>query len=573
MTITNQEVARLLDDIGDMLEILGDNPFRVRAHHRAADSIRSSVEDIIALVHAKRLTELPAVGQGLAERIEELVNTGRMSYYEELKEQVPPRILELMQINGVGPKKAKVFYDELQVTNADELMEAAKKGRVRVLKGMSSRTEENIIKGIEMMRAGRERMLLSEAFPLAISFVDMLRERQRVEEADIAGSLRRMKETIGDIDILATGADPGEIIDYFIGLPEVARVLAKGDTKASVLATNGLQLDLRVVRPEEYGSALQYFTGSKEHNVRLRDLAKRKGYKINEYGIFDNKSNRNKGSRTENDIYKTLGLDYIPPTLREDNGEITAAATHALPTLVQMTDIRGDLQVHSTWSDGLNHVKDIAMAAISLGYEYLAVTDHAEKLKIAGGMSKEDIVNRRKEIDQLNNELDGITILNGVELNIDGEGNVDYPDDVLKEFDIVLGSIHSGFQQTREKIMKRAATAMENPYIQIFAHPTGRVIGRRDPYALDIEEAFDLAARTGTILEINAFPNRLDLKDEYVREAKRRGLKLVISTDSHMSAHLRYMMYGLAVAQRGWLEAPDVINTYPLEEMMKLLKK
>lgn len=571
--MTNREVASLLDDIGDMLEILGDNPFRVRAHHRAANSIKSSAEDISVLVRDGRLTELPAVGKGLADRVTELVTTGKMGFFEDLKAQVPPRLLELMAVPGVGPKKAKIFYEELKVTDLGELMEAAREGRVRALKGMNAPTEENIIKGIELVRAGRERMLLSEAYPVAKMFVDVLSAQPGVEAADYAGSLRRMKETIGDIDILAAGEDTAAITGYFAGLPDVERVLAQGDTKASVLTANGLQLDLRVVKPSEYGSALQYFTGSKEHNVRLRDMAKKRGLKISEYGIFDVRTGRNLGSRSEADIYTAMGLDLMDPELREDHGEIKAAEEHALPKLVKQTDVLGDLQVHSTYSDGLNHIADLAAKAKTIGYKYIAITDHAEKLKIAGGMTREDIKMRRAEIDRLNSELDGIVILNGVELNIAGDGGVDYPDEVLKEFDIVLGSIHSGFSQAGEKIMKRVEQAFENPYIQIFAHPTGRVIGRREPYAIDIEATFDLAAKTGTIMEINAFPDRLDLRDDYIREAKRRGLKLVISTDSHMAAHLRYMIYGVAQARRGWLEAGDVINTRPLDEMMKLLKK
>lgn len=570
--MNNQDVASLLDDIGDMLEILGDNPFRIRAHHRAANSIRSSPVSIETLVKEKRLTSLPAVGEGLAERIEELVETGKMDYYEELKEQVPPRLLELMQIQGVGPRKAKQLYDELRVTSVDELKKAATEGHLRGLKGMSARTEENILKGIELFRAGQARMLLSEAYPIAAMFVAELAKAPEVTEIAFAGSLRRMKETIGDIDILAASDNTEAVTEHFCGLPEVDRILAHGDTKASVLAKNGLQLDLRVVKTEEYGSALQYFTGSKDHNIRLRDLAKQKGLKISEYGIFSVSNGRSLSGKTEKEIYAHLGLDYIDPVLREDRGEIAAALSHTLPNLVSLSDVKGDLQSHSTWSDGLNHLKDMATAAKELGYEYLAVTDHAEKLKVAGGMTREVIAKRRREIEKLNGELSGIRLLDGVELNIDGDGNVDYGDDVLEGFDIVMGSIHSGFHQPRQKIMARLAKAMENKNIHIIAHPTGRIIGKREPYDVDIEGLFDLAARTGTVLEINSFPDRLDLKDDYAREAKRRGLKMSLGTDAHMAAHLSYMMYGVAVARRAWLEASDIINTRPLSEMLKLLK-
>ena len=570
--MNNQDVAYLLDDIGDMLEILGDNPFRIRAHHRAANSIRSSPVSIETLVEEKRLTSLPAVGEGLAERIEELVTTGKMLYYQELQEQVPPRLLELMQIQGVGPRKAKQLYEELSVTSVDELKKAAAEGRLRELKGMSAQTEENILKGIELFRAGQARMLLSEAYPIAAMFVAELEKASEVNKIALAGSLRRMKETIGDIDILVASDNTAAVTKRFCGLPEVDRVLAHGDTKASILAKNGLQIDLRVVKTAEYGSALQYFTGSKDHNIRLRDLAKQKGLKISEYGIFSISSNRNLGGKTEEEIYAHLGLDYIDPVLREDHGEIAAAKSHTLPNLVSLSDVRGDLQSHSTWSDGLNLVKDMALAAGELGYEYLAVTDHAEKLKVAGGMTREAIAKRRREIEKLNGELKGIRLLDGVELNIDGDGNVDYDDDVLEGFDVVLGSIHSGFQQPRQKIMARLAKAMENKSIHIIAHPTGRIIGKREPYDVDIEGLFDLAARTGTVLEINSFPDRLDLKDDYAREAKRRGLKMSLGTDAHMAAHLPYMMYGVAVARRAWLEPQDIINTLPLEKMLAALK-
>lgn len=570
--MNNKEVAAVLDDIGDMLEILGDNPFRVRAHRRAANSIRSASEDVKDLAAEHRLTELPAVGSGLAERVEELIATGTMAFLEELREQVPPRVLELMRVPGLGPRKAQQLYDELNVTNVDELLDAAKAERIRTLKGMSAKTEENIIKGIVLLRSGQGRMQLNEAYPIAKHYVDKLRDLEYVEKVDFAGSLRRMQETIGDIDILAASNDPARVTAFFAGMAETERVLAQGDTKASVLAKNGLQLDLRVVKPDEFGSALQYFTGSKEHNVELRDIAKKHGKKISEYGVFDVASGEKLAGLTETDVYAVMGMDYIEPEMREDHGEIKAAAAHTLPSLVKLADIRGDLQSHSDWSDGLNHLKDMAAAAKALGYEYLAVTDHAEKLKIAGGMTPDQIAARKREIDKLNQELGGFVILNGVELNIDGNGDVDYGDKILGDFDIVLGSIHSGFGQPEEKIMTRMRAAMENPRIHIIAHPTGRIIGKRNPYAVDIDLLLDLARDTGTILEINSFPSRLDLKDDYIREARKRGNLLSLGTDAHMAEHLKYMMYGVAMARRGWLEAKDIINTLPLDKMLATLK-
>jgi DNA polymerase (family 10) len=521
--MNNQDVAHVLDNIADMLEIKGDNPFRVRAHRRAANSIRSTSDDIGALVAESRLTDLPAVGQGLADRVAELVKTGKMVYYEELKTEVPPRVLELMRVPGLGPRKAKQIYEELAIAGIDELYEAAKTGRLRGLKGMSAKTEENIIQGVELIRSGQERMLLSEAYPLASRLRDELRRAEGVENADFAGSLRRMKETIGDIDLLASSTDPAGVTARFIELNEVDRVIAHGDTKASILTKTGLQVDLRVVKPNEYGSALQYFTGSKEHNVTLRDLAKKRGLKINEYGIFDAETDERKGGETEEEIYSMMGMKTMPPEIREDKGEIRAALDGKLPRLVRLKDIKGDLQSHSVYSDGLNKIEEMAEAAAALGYEYLAVTDHAEKLKIAGGMKLPAIKERTREIDRVNAKGGPVRLLNGIELNIDIHGEVDYPPEVLGSFDIVLASIHAGFSQPREEIMKRLTIAMENPYVQIIAHPTGRIIGRRNPYDVDIDRLFDLAASTGTVLELNSYPDRLDLKDDYAREARLAG--------------------------------------------------
>ncbi len=570
--LSNKDVAQVLDDIGDTLEIIGENLFRVRAHHRAAESVRTSTKDVNALARAGRLTELSGVGASLAERITELVDTGKMAYYDELKEQVSPRVLELMRVPGLGPRKAKLLFDELHVTTIDELLEAARAQRIRTLPGMSAKTEANIINGIELVRAGQGRMLLHEAYPLASRLVETLRAEAGVETADFAGSLRRMKETIGDIDIIAAAADPSAVTSKFIAGPGVARVLAAGDTKASILTPVGLQVDLRVVSPAEYGSALQYFTGSKDHNIRLRDLAKRQGLKISEYGIFDVKTGNRIGGATEHEIYAAMGLDYIDPELREDHGEIDAAAARTLPVVVTLDDVQGELHAHSNWSDGLNGVKEMAEAAREIGYEYLALTDHAEKLKIAGGMTRADIAARRRVIDEVNKEVAGITVLNGVELNIDNNGDVDYGPELLREFDIRLGAIHGGFAQPREKIMLRLRRAMENKYIQIIAHPTGRIIGKRNPYNVDIEALMDGAAATGTVLEVNAFPDRLDLKDDHAREARKRGVVLSLGTDSHMAAQLSFMMYGVAVGRRAWLEARDIINTRPLAEMLKMLK-
>lgn len=568
----NDDVANLLDDIGDMLEIQSENPFKVRAYRRAANSIRSLSDDINKICEAGKLSEIPTIGSGIAEKIDELLKTGKLAYYEELKERVPPSLLELMRVPTVGPKKAKQLYDELQITSIGELQEAAEKGLLRSLPRMSTKTEENILHGIELLQKYRERILLYEAFPIAERIAQELRAQSFVEQADLAGSLRRMKETIGDIDILASSTQPEKVADFFCHLPEVSRVLAKGETKSSVLVKTGLQIDLRVVSPEEYGSALQYFTGSKEHSIHLRDIAKKCGLKISEYGIFKVSTNEKLGGKTEEQIYERLGMDFIPPTLRENKGEIEAALEHKLPRLIELGDIKGDLHVHSRWSDGLSKIEEIAAKARELAYQYTGICDHAERLKVAHGLSVKEIAARNKEIEKLNEELNGLTILSCIELNVDNDGNVDYKPEVLKSFDIVIASIHGGFNQPREQLTRRTLTAMNNKDVDIIGHPTGRILGKRPPYEIDLSVIFREAKNTGTFLELNSFPDRLDLRDDYLREAKEQGAKIAICTDAHIASQLPFISYGVATAQRGWLTKDDVINTLPLEKLRKMLK-
>jgi len=568
----NQEIAKILDDVGDMLDIKGEMPFKIRAYHRAANSIRSLPEDINKISKEERLSQIPAVGKGIADRIQELLSTGKMGFYEALKEDIPSQILELMQIPGLGPRKAKQLYDELNITTIQELHAAVEAHRLVPLRGMNAKTESNILRGIEELRKFRERILLFEAYPISERILKRLRTHLAVKRADAAGSLRRMRDTIGDIDLLVASEDPTKVMDFFCHLPEVVRILAKGSTKSSVIVKTGLQVDIRVVTPEQYGSALQYFTGSKEHSVHLRDIAKKRGFKISEYGIFEVETGKRLGGATEEEIYQELGMDWIPPVLREDKGEIEAALEHRLPKLVERHDLRGDLHVHSRWSDGLNSIREMAEKAIELGYEYICFADHAEKLKVAGGLTPEEIEKRQKEIDGLNEEFKGrVTILAGAELNIDNDGTVDYPDALLERFDVVTASIHKGFNQSKEQLTERTIKAMENRHIDIIGHPTGRILGKRPPFALDVDLVLDAAAKTGTFVELNSFPDRLDLKDDYLREAKRRGVKIVISTDAHLANHLRYISYGVSEAQRGWLEPGDVANTLPLDELKNLL--
>jgi len=438
---------------------------------------------------------------------------------------------------------------------------------------MSAKTEENIIKGIQQLRRARERILLFEAHPIVERFIENLRRQSFVERVDMAGSLRRMKETIGDIDLLAASYASHRVMDYFCNMPEVAQVLTKGDTKSSIIARNGLQIDLRVVSPDQYGAALQYFTGSKEHNIHLREIARKRSLKINEYGIFEMEMDRRIGGEKEREIYEVLGMSYIPPVLREDRGEIERGIEDSLPRLIQLEDVKGDLHVHSSWTDGLSKIRRIAEAAIELGYEYIAICDHAQQLKVAGGLSKKKLRAQIEEIMSLNEELDGITILCGIELNIDNDGKVDYEDEFLKELDIVVASIHGGFRQPKEQLTKRTLSAIYNEHIDVIGHPTGRILGRREPYAIDLKTVFKAAAETNTILELNSFPDRLDLNDIQLREAKEEyGIKFAINTDAHSAGQLAYIEYGVATAQRGWLEPEDVINTYPLNKLKEILK-
>ncbi len=573
MKLTNDEIAQALEEIADMLDIKGEDYFRIQAFRRAAENIRSTNHDVSELAANNRLTEISGVGKGMARRIIEFIETGKMVYYEKLKEEIPSGLLEVMKVQGVGPRKVKTLYLNLNIKSIDDLSKAAKDNRIEKLKGMGKKTQENILLGIDLYKERKQRMTLREAYPIADLYREKLLQHNDVRRASMAGSLRRMTETVGDIDILIDSEEPEVVMDYFCDMPEVRRILAKGPKKTSIIGINNLEIDLRIVPSEEYGSALQYFTGSKNHNIKLRKIAKKKDLKINEYGIWNIKNNKRIGGAREDDIYKVLDMDMMLPTMREDRGEIDSALRHKLPEVVKVEDIKGDLQVHSVFSDGHSSIRQLAERANELGYEYIAITDHAERLRIAGGLTVEDIRKRQKEIEKVNLRSDGVRILSGIELNVNNDGDVDYSESVLSEFDIVVASLHSGWSQSEDLLTRRMIKAMENKYVHIIAHPTGRRIGIRKPYQLNMDKIFKTAVNTGTVLEINAFPDRLDLKDDYVREAREYGVKFSINTDAHQSSHLLFMFYGVATAQRGWLEAKDVINTYPIGEMQKMIKK
>ncbi len=569
----NQKVARIFEEIADLLEIKGENPFRIRAYRKAALNIETLAEDVSALVEENRLEKIPGIGKDLAQKIEEIVRTGTLEQLEKLRNEIPPSLVELLSIPGLGPKTAKLIYDTLKVKSIEELERMAREHKLRGLPGIKEKTEENIIKGIEILKAGRERRRLDQAISIARNFIDYLKRIPEVQKISEAGSVRRRKETIKDIDILAVSSNPSYVMEKFVTHPEVREVISKGETRSSIRTKEFMQVDLRIVASESFGSALSYFTGSKEHNIRLREMAKGKGLKINEYGIFDEKSDEKLGGREEDDIYKILGLQYIPPELREDRGEIEASREKRIPELVKLNEIIGDFHVHSKWSDGGNSIEEIVINAMRKGYDFIAITDHSKSLGVAKGLDEEKLRAQKDEIEELRRKYPQINILHGIEVDIKSDGTVDFSDEILSTLDIVIAAIHTGFKQDKETITRRIISAMENPYVHIIAHPSGRLIGERDPYNVDMEKVLEYAKKTGTILEINAYPQRLDLKDIYCKKAKEMGIMMAIGTDAHWISQLDYMEFGVWVARRGWLERENVLNTFSWNEIKKIIKK
>ena len=568
----NQEVAALFNEIADLLEIKGDNPFRIRAYRRAAMNIETLVKDV-SNISKDELMNIPGIGKDLAGKIEEYVRSGKISSYEELKREVPETLGLLLSVPGLGPKTAKLLFDELNITNLEDLEHCAEQHELSRLPGIKAKTEENILKGLAMLKRGRERQPLGKVVPIADEIFEQLKHKAPVHNLTIAGSIRRWKDTIKDIDILATSRDPKAVMKVFVRLPQVKDVVMHGSTKSSVVVSDGLQVDLRVVEEESFGAALAYFTGSKSHNIRLREIAVRKGLKINEYGIFRERDNRRLGGEREEDVYRLLGLSYIPPELREDSGEIEASLDGRLPKLVGAGDIKGDLHVHTKRSDGSHDFDELIEAARKSGYEYIAITDHSQGLGIAHGLSIERLLEEKKEIDALNKKLRGFRLIAGTEVDIRSNGEIDFPDEVLRKMEIVVASIHSGFKQSSEKITRRLITAIQNPYVTVIAHPSGRLIGERDPYDVDMDAVFQAARETGTALEINAYPLRLDLNDVYAKKAKDMGVPIVVSTDTHITNQFEYMRYGVAIARRGWLEKKDILNTFTYKDLLKKIKK
>lgn len=567
----NLEVAELLREIADYLEFTNE-PFKVRAYRKAALVIEGLSEDIELVWKEDKLEELPGVGEGIAKKIDEFLKTNKLKYLDKLKKKTPVDMEALGRIEGIGPKTILKLYNELKIRNVKDLEKAAKQGSIQNIEGLGQTVEKNILKSIEFARKSTERVPLGFALASAEEIVAFLKNLSEVQRASIAGSTRRMKETIGDIDILATSKNPAKVIDFFTQMPNVADVLAKGETKSSVRLKEGIQVDLRVVDDNIFGAALLYFTGSKEHNIILRRIAIEKSLKLSEYGLFEKTTNRRVAGKTEEDVYKKLGLDYIEPEIREDEDEIELSQRHMLPKLIRYDDLEGDLQMHTKWSDGSNTIEEMALAARKIGHEYICITDHTGKLAVANALDEKRIMEQRKEIEKLNKKFSDIKILQGVEVNITDDGTLDMSDKILKELGIVVASIHSGFKNQKEKITKRMIRAMENENVDIIAHPTERLITKRESYDIDLDSVFEAAKRTKTVMEINCYPERMDLKDVHVRAAVKAGVKLVISTDAHNTDQLHFIKLGIGIARRGWATKKDIINTRSLKDMLKMLK-
>jgi DNA polymerase (family 10) len=569
MTRANEEIEALLVEYADLLAIVSSDPHKPRAYEKAARAIGGYSADIAGM-DLRELKGIPSVGSSIAEKVQEQLSTGTMRALEELRAEVPAGVRELTAIPGLGPKKAVVLYRERGIDSVEELTSALDDGRLDGLKGFGGKTTENIRRGIQTMVSAGDRVLIGAALDLAEELLAELSELPAVDRSAYAGSLRRMVETIGDVDLLVASADAPAVMEAFVSSSTVARVLVRGETKTSVETKRGLQVDLRVVEPDVWGAALLYFTGSKPHNVRIREIAVRRGMKLSEYGVFDAESGKLIAADTEESVYAALDLQFIPPTLREDRGEVKAAQEGTLPRVLELSDLRGDLHTHTDLTDGLAPLQQMVETAQGLGYQYYAVTDHAPNLYMQR-MSDEKMLAQRELVRKLRSGK--MTLLHGTELNIDPDGGVDWPEEFLDGFDVCVASVHSHFNQSREELTRRVIRAMEHPNVHVIGHPTGRKIGHRLPLDLDLQAVFEAAARTGTALEISAFPDRLDLRDEHVMWAREAGVKFAVDTDSHAAGHLSLMRFGVGTAQRGWAGPDDIINAWPLARLKRFLRK
>ena len=572
MPIHNNDIVDNFNKVADLLEIRGANPFRVRAYRNAARTIGSlaiSVADLIA--EDKPLTDFSGIGKDLAEKIRELVETGKLSQLKELEKDLPSGLLDLLRISGLGPKKVKALYEALDIGDIPSLKKAAQDRKIRNLEGFGAKTETSILEEIERHSWGRFRTQWVVAEDIARAYVDYLKKNDSVKDITLAGSYRRGKETVGDLDILVSVKQGSDIMAHFVDYEDVDQVISRGETRSSVVLRSGLQVDLRVVPQVGYGAALHYFTGSKAHNITIRRLAQKKGMKINEYGVF--KNDKRIAGKTEKDIFEQVDLPYIEPELREDRGEIQAAQKNRLPKLIRLDDIRGDLHVHTKETDGRDTLEDMVSAAQEIGYAYLAISNHSQHVTVAKGLDAKRLAKQIEKIERLNAKNGKLVILKAIEVDILKDGSLDLADDILKELDVVIGAVHSDFRLSRQKQTERILRAMDNPSFNILAHPSGRLINRREPYEVDLERLIEAAAECGCFMELNAHPDRLDLNDVFCKTAKDLGVKIAVSTDAHSVDSLDYMRLGVLQARRGWLEPDDVLNTRSLKALKKLLQR
>lgn len=573
----NQEIAKIFYEMADYLEMEGV-AFKPYAYQKAAITLETMEEDIEKIYQKegrRALEKIPGVGKSIAQQIEEYLKTGKIKHHQEFKKKIPINLEEIIRVEGMGPKKVKILYQKLGIKNLRDLEKAARSHKIAPLFGFGEKTEKNILEGIQFLKRSKGRFLLGEILPKVKEVCQRLKKLKEVEKIDPAGSVRRMKETIGDVDFLVISSKPEKVMDYFVSLPGVIKVWGKGATKSSVRMKEGFDMDIRIVPKKSYGSALQYFTGSKEHNIATRKIAIERGLKLSEYGLF--RGRRMIAGQDEEEVYRALGLEWVPPEIRENQGEIEAAKKKRLPELIDYRGIKGDLHCHSDWNGGANSIEEMAETAMKMSYQYLGISDHTKFLKIEQGLNEKELSQQRKEIDKLNQKFQTLAfqfrILQGAETNILNDGSIDINNEALKKLDYAIAGIHSSFKMEKEKMTERIIRAMKNPYIKILSHPTGRILKRRDEYQCDFDKILRAAKEFGVILEINSYPERLDLNDQNIRRAKEAGVKMVINTDAHHKDQLRFIELGIAQARRGWAEEKEIINTQPLEKLLNFFKK
>lgn len=574
MPINNNYIADVIEEFADMLDLSGSNAFKVRAYRQAGRKIRSLTRDLAEMVRENEdLQQFSGIGEGIAKKITEIAQKGKLHQLEDLKKEIPAGLLDILSLEGLGPERVKKLYHELDIESIEDLERAINSGKIRELDGFGKKTETNIKKSIKQKEQMGNRLFYNRAEENTQPLVEYMEKNDGVDQIAVAGSYRRKKETVGDIDILVTGKDSANIMNHFVNYEDVQDIISQGKTKSSVHLRGGLQVDLRVVDRDSYGAALVYFTGSQDHNIQIRHIAREKGLKVNEYGVNDEETGESIAGKSEEEVYQALDIPYIMPELRENRGEIEAARNDNLPKLIEQEDIKGDLQMHSNYSDGRATISEMARAAQELGYEYIGITDHSKRVTIANGLDADELAREIDEVDKLNQEFDNFRILKSVEVDILEDGSLDLPDSILQRLDLRVCCIHYKFNLPQEKQMKRILTAMENPYFNIFGHPTAREINKRKPIDIDMGKIMDAALENGVFLELNSSPRRLDLHDVHCKMAKEKGLKIVISTDAHSPAQLKNIKYGINQARRGWLEPEDVLNTRSVNELFEIIKR